>query len=76
MEDEAMLVLTRKIGEKLRIDGDITVTLVGLKNGRAKLAIEAPRERRILRGELQLRDNYPIDRNEPPGKQHEGLAAA
>ncbi len=71
-----MLVLTRKIGEKLQIGGDITVTLVDLKNGRAKLTIEAPRERRILRGELLPRDAAPIDRSLQPGKRPNGRAAA
>jgi carbon storage regulator len=75
-EDEAMLVLSRKLGEKLRIGDDITITLVSLTNGRAKLTIEAPRSRRILRGELLKRETAVIDRSEQPGTQRNGAAAA
>ena len=47
-----MLVLTRKVGEKVVIQGGITVTVVRAEDGRVRLGIEAPDDVRILRGEL------------------------
>ena len=47
-----MLVLSRKVGESIVIDGDIVVSVSSVQGGRVKLCIEAPRDRRISRGEL------------------------
>jgi carbon storage regulator len=48
-----MLVLSRKQGEKVRIDDDITLTVLSVRGNVLKLGIEAPREVRIIRSELQ-----------------------
>ena len=50
-----MLVLSRRQGEKIVIDGRITVVVSQLKGGRVRVAIDAPPEVSILRGELQPR---------------------
>jgi carbon storage regulator len=47
-----MLVLTRKLMEKLFIGGDICVTVVRLEGGQVRLGIEAPREVAVVRAEL------------------------
>ena len=47
-----MLVLSRKVGEKLVIDGNITVVVVRIQGNRITLGIEAPSDVKILRGEL------------------------
>jgi len=47
-----MLVLTRKLGEKVVVGGNVTITVVAARNGRVRLAIEAPKDVRVLRGEL------------------------
>lgn len=48
-----MLILARKAGEKLVIDGDIIVTVLEVgRSGQVRLGIDAPRKHRILRGEL------------------------
>ncbi len=47
-----MLVLQRKIGEKLIIGDSITVSVVSVDGTRVKLAINAPPEISILRSEL------------------------
>jgi carbon storage regulator len=52
MEDFRMLVLTRKLGEKILIGDDIVITVVDLGDSRMKLGIEAPAKYRILRSEL------------------------
>lgn len=48
-----MLVLSRKIGEKLVIDGGIVVTVNRIAGNRVTLGIEAPDHVRIIRSELQ-----------------------
>lgn len=48
-----MLVLSRKVGEKLVIDGNITVEVVKIQGNRISLGISAPSDVKILRGELE-----------------------
>ncbi|XZE33899.1 carbon storage regulator [Pirellulaceae bacterium SH501] len=48
-----MLVLSRKVGEKLLIDGNITVEVVKIQGNRISLGINAPSDVKILRGELE-----------------------
>ena len=48
-----MLVLSRKNRESIVIDGSITVKVVALKGNRVQLAISAPRDVPIRRGELE-----------------------
>lgn len=48
-----MLVLSRKKGEQIRIGDDVVVTVQRLNGNRVALAIEAPREVPIARGELR-----------------------
>jgi carbon storage regulator len=53
-----MLVLSRKVGDQLVIDGNITVEVVKIQGNRISLGIVAPSEVKILRGELnQLKAN-------------------
>src|SRR5271167_2257008 len=47
-----MLVLTRKLMEKLYIGDNICVTVVRLEGGQVRLGIEAPREITVVRAEL------------------------
>ena len=47
-----MLVLSRKINEKILIGGNIEVTIVDIKGDIVKVGINAPKEVSILRGEL------------------------
>ena len=46
------LVLTRKPGAAVIIDGKIRVTFLGIKGGQARLHFEAPEEVRIMREEV------------------------
>jgi carbon storage regulator len=47
-----MLVLTRKLNEKIIIDDQIEITVVGIENGKVQLGIDAPQEIEIMRKEL------------------------
>lgn len=50
-----MLVLTRKIGESIRINGQICVTVMEVDGRTVKLGIDAPRTVPIHREEVWLR---------------------
>jgi len=47
-----MLVLSRRPGETLAIGDDIVVTVVSVSGNQIKIGITAPREVRVLRGEI------------------------
>lgn len=50
-----MLVLTRKLGEGIIIDGDIQITVVELKGGGVRIGIDAPIHKKIYRSEVYER---------------------
>jgi len=47
-----MLALTRKVGERIVIGDNIVVTVVSIKGDNIRLAIDAPKEIKIYRGEI------------------------
>ena len=47
-----MLVITRKVGEQIRIGDDVTLTVVKIGSGGVRLGIDAPEELGIARSEL------------------------
>lgn len=47
-----MLVLTRKLGEKIQIGGGITVSVVEIRGSKIRLGIDAPDDVPIVRSEL------------------------
>jgi carbon storage regulator len=53
-----MLILTRKVGETIRIGDDVTVRVLGVRGGQVSLGFVAPGEVRIFREEV-LRDERP-----------------
>lgn len=50
-----MLVLTRKIGESIKINEDVKITVIDVKGKNIRLGIDAPRETKIYREEVFLR---------------------
>jgi carbon storage regulator len=51
-EGSEMLVLSRKLGEKIYISDNICITIVDIDRGKIRLGIEAPRDVPIFRQEL------------------------
>ncbi len=47
-----MLVLSRKLGEKIYIGENVCITVVDIDRGKIRLGIEAPRDVPIYRQEL------------------------
>jgi carbon storage regulator len=50
-----MLVLTRRIGEAIVIEGGIEITVVGIQGGKIRLGIVAPPSVRVDRQEVHAR---------------------
>jgi carbon storage regulator CsrA len=55
-----MLVLTRKLQEKIRIGSDITITVLRVKGNTVRIGVEAPRDVRVVRGELARFEAPPL----------------
>jgi carbon storage regulator len=56
-----MLVLSRKVGEKLVIGDNIVITVNRIAGQRVSIGVEAPPHVRIVRGELQSHDHAELD---------------
>jgi carbon storage regulator len=63
---ELMLVLTRRIGQEVRIGNDVSVVVVGLKGHEVRLGICAP-DRTVVHREEVYRRIQPSKRQAPPG---------
>lgn len=50
-----MLILTRRIGEKLIIGDNVTVSVLGVKGCQVRIGIEAPRDVKVDREEVHQR---------------------
>ena len=69
-----MLVLTRKLQEQIRVGDDITLTVLRVKGNSVRIGIEAPKDVRVVRGELppkeQLQAEFTLEFGEElPGEQ-------
>lgn len=47
-----MLILTRRIGEKLIVGGNVTLTVLGVKGNQIRVGIDAPPEVKVYREEI------------------------
>ena len=50
-----MLVLTRKVGESIKISDDVKVTVLEVKGKNIRLGIEAPKTTKVYREEVFLK---------------------
>jgi carbon storage regulator len=54
-----MLVLSRRNGQRIVIDGRITLTVISVRGRQVRLGIEAPAEVRVRREELRTQQCRP-----------------
>lgn len=47
-----MLILSRRIGETIRIGDDIEVVVLGVKGNQVRIGVKAPRETEVHRQEI------------------------
>jgi carbon storage regulator len=50
-----MLVLSRRLGESIVINGNVTITVVAFRGEKVRLGIEAPEEVQVDRSEVHER---------------------
>jgi len=50
-----MLILTRRVGESLMIEDDVTVTVLGVKGNQVRIGVNAPRNKAVHREEIYRR---------------------
>ena len=50
-----MLILTRRVGETIKIGEDITVTVLGVKGNQVRVGVGAPRDVAVHREEIYQR---------------------
>jgi carbon storage regulator CsrA len=55
-----MLVLSRKEGERLVIGENITLVISKVVGNRVTIGIEAPKDVKVMRGELTVESNQPL----------------
>ncbi|TWU20259.1 Carbon storage regulator [Novipirellula galeiformis] len=69
-----MLVLTRKLDEKIQIGNDITITLIRVQGNTVRIGIDAPREIRVIRAELESHDAAEANVERPLSEREEAFA--
>jgi carbon storage regulator len=47
-----MLILSRKAGDSVMIDGGVRIVVLGVEGSSVRLGIDAPTDVRVLRGEI------------------------
>ncbi len=71
-----MLVLSRRIGEKICIGDDITVVVTDVRGDRVRLGFQCPARVRVLREELAVRDREARGQIEPESLNQSPFIAA
>ena len=64
-----MLVLTRKLGEKIKVGDSVEIVVLKTSGSRVIIGIEAPRQMLIVRGELRPRSRATLHDEMPMNPQ-------
>lgn len=62
-----MLILTRRVGESLTIDGNIKLSVLSIKGNQIRIGVDAPKDVLIQRSELIV----DIDENNENSREKE-----
>ena len=60
-EEKKMLILTRKVGEALKIGDDVTITVLSVKGHQVRIGIDAPKDVSVHREEIYNRIKFGDD---------------
>ncbi len=66
-----MLILSRRQGEAIVIDGGIKITITEIHQGSVRIGIEAPKTTRIVRSELCANHQSSLNGSDSIDKQNE-----
>ncbi len=47
-----MLILSRKVDERIKIGDDISITIIGISGDQVKIGVEAPKSVKVFRQEV------------------------
>lgn len=67
-----MLILSRKLNEKIKIGNDITLTIIEIKGDQIKIGVDAPKDVKVFRQEVF---NAIQDENKKAAMQSDNLSA-
>ena len=65
-----MLILTRRVGESLRIGDEVSVTVLGIKGSQVRIGVNAPKSVSVHREEVYDRINDENPKNYEDSKKN------
>lgn len=64
-----MLVLTRKVGEGIKIGDDVIIRVIQVKGKQVRIGVEAPKETKVQRDELRS----PTEKQHSSATSHQSI---
>jgi carbon storage regulator len=61
IEGRDMLILTRRVGEAVKIGESVTITVLGVKGNQVRIGVDAPRDVAVHREEIYERIRHEQD---------------
>lgn len=60
-----MLIITRRVGERIMIGSDVTVTILGMRGNQVRIGVDAPQEVEVHREEIyeRIKQEYATSRS-------------